>query len=559
MVHYTSNSLSAGFWKVAPQSLGGGEFRLLNNTVTCESPWLVVYREAPPDNVAWGIMPSQWQKNGAVHMMVAKGTLVPDATLTHSAARRLGSSILPAAAAAAVSSDQHEPKRKRRSIVSATAVDVPILFAEESSGASGRSGGGATDLEDLCAACANTSTVPIPEAWYYRSSSLSSSAPSNPASHQGTSTHSTPQDCVTPREDSFDARSSDSYPTTPHGEEPGSLTPRCASTSPVHEDLVQQIMLGEQASSATSAATPRSVLLANLHAAALGARDASLALLAHDATLDEGESARLDGPRIETMARRYALDAQQVEVWMDEAALMGGGGTAAGACAPFIRPLGRGQSAPPQVVDNKTCDNEAAAALLLNQQSSTQSHGLFRSRDKEPSPRAGSAGCVCGAHGASLIHIIAWRHASVRDPVVPAYSRQERCCRELSRLASSRELTPQRRCASPVCPSHRQRFSCRCQRASDRPHLAITGRAGCAARGHGNALQPDGQHAPRRLFHDICRLEPDAIRQGAVARDGSTGAASIRHSLGHALGRCLSRGGADGRIDVMQQRALWLQ
>ena len=191
------------------------------------------------------------------------------------------------------------------------------------------------------------------------------------------------------KEDSFDARSSDSYPTTPHGEEPGSLTPRCASTSPVHEDLVQQIMLGEQASSATSAATPRSVLLANLHAAALGARDASLALLAHDATLDEGESARLDGPRIETMARRYALDAQQVEVWMDEAALMGGGGTAAGACAPFIRPLGRGQSAPPQVVDN-TCDNEAAAALLLNQQASTQSHGLFRSRDKEPSPRAGS-------------------------------------------------------------------------------------------------------------------------------------------------------------------------
>ena len=390
MVHYTSNSLSAGFWKVAPQSLGGGEFRLLNNTVTCESPWLVVYREAPPDHVAWGIMPSQWQKNGAVHMMVAKGTLVPDATLTHSAARRLGSSILPAAAAAAASSDQHEPKRKRRSIVSATAVDVPILFAEESSGASGRSGGASTDLEDLCAACANTSTVPIPEAWYYRSSSLSSSAPSNPASHQGTSTHSTPQDCVTPREDSFDARSSDSYPTTPHGEEPGSLTPRCASTSPVHEDLVQQIMLGEQASSATSAATPRSVLLANLHAAALGARDASLALLAHDATLDEAESARLDGPRIETMARRYALDAQQVEVWMDEAALMGGGGTAAGACAPFIRPLGRGQSAPPQVVD-KTCDNEAAAALLLNQQASTQSHGLFRSRDKEPSPRAGSA------------------------------------------------------------------------------------------------------------------------------------------------------------------------
>lgn len=34
----SSNSLSAGFWKVAPASLGGGEFRLVNNTATASGP-----------------------------------------------------------------------------------------------------------------------------------------------------------------------------------------------------------------------------------------------------------------------------------------------------------------------------------------------------------------------------------------------------------------------------------------------------------------------------------------------------------------------------------------
>ena len=86
---YTSNSLTAGFWKVAPAALGGGSFRLMNNTITCDGPWLVVYEGEPPENVTWGELPASWEKDGVVQMALAKGTLVPAVTLVQSTARRI--------------------------------------------------------------------------------------------------------------------------------------------------------------------------------------------------------------------------------------------------------------------------------------------------------------------------------------------------------------------------------------------------------------------------------------------------------------------------------------
>lgn len=53
-----NNSLRGGFWNEAPASLGGGEIRIINNTITCDGPQLIVYRKAAPD-LDWGAMPLQ--------------------------------------------------------------------------------------------------------------------------------------------------------------------------------------------------------------------------------------------------------------------------------------------------------------------------------------------------------------------------------------------------------------------------------------------------------------------------------------------------------------------
>ena len=54
-----TNSLRAGFWKQAPDALGGGDVRITNNTITCDGPWLIVYRDLPPD-LPWEPMPYGW-------------------------------------------------------------------------------------------------------------------------------------------------------------------------------------------------------------------------------------------------------------------------------------------------------------------------------------------------------------------------------------------------------------------------------------------------------------------------------------------------------------------
>ena len=80
----TGNSKAprTGVWKQAPAALGGGEFRLLNNTKECTGPWLVIFREQPPTDLAWGPLPAKWVVSGVVPMSVAKGTLVPRSELS---------------------------------------------------------------------------------------------------------------------------------------------------------------------------------------------------------------------------------------------------------------------------------------------------------------------------------------------------------------------------------------------------------------------------------------------------------------------------------------------
>ena len=71
------NKTSSGFWKTAPAELGSGEFRLLNQTLECKGPWLVVFRAPPPDGISWGELPADWIIDNVLPMTVARGTLVP--------------------------------------------------------------------------------------------------------------------------------------------------------------------------------------------------------------------------------------------------------------------------------------------------------------------------------------------------------------------------------------------------------------------------------------------------------------------------------------------------
>ena len=42
------NKRSEGFWNSAPVDMGGGQYRILNNTAGCTGPWLALFREQPP-------------------------------------------------------------------------------------------------------------------------------------------------------------------------------------------------------------------------------------------------------------------------------------------------------------------------------------------------------------------------------------------------------------------------------------------------------------------------------------------------------------------------------
>ena len=76
-----SSKMQNGFWKDSPPSFGGVRMRLVNNTMLCDGPWLVIF-EGPPSPLEWADLPSNWlDGNGqTITFCSRKGTLVPRAT-----------------------------------------------------------------------------------------------------------------------------------------------------------------------------------------------------------------------------------------------------------------------------------------------------------------------------------------------------------------------------------------------------------------------------------------------------------------------------------------------
>jgi len=77
------NKRSEGFWNSAPKSMGGGQYRILNNTAGSIGPRLALFRDQPPE-FQWLPVPDHWiTDDGCVRLCVAKGTLVPSKTLRY--------------------------------------------------------------------------------------------------------------------------------------------------------------------------------------------------------------------------------------------------------------------------------------------------------------------------------------------------------------------------------------------------------------------------------------------------------------------------------------------
>ena len=127
------NYLRAGFWKTAAAAVGGGEVRIANNTITCDGPWLLVYRrDHPVPDLPWAPMPEEWVSDGVVKFSVAKGTLVPVAEMGQRPGKRPPPSYAMAADA--------PPKRQRRANKTANDIDVadlPITLQKASGSGAG--------------------------------------------------------------------------------------------------------------------------------------------------------------------------------------------------------------------------------------------------------------------------------------------------------------------------------------------------------------------------------------------------------------------------------------
>ena len=75
------NTRGAGFWSAAPSALRVGSYRIINNAVGCKGPSLILFEDHPPE-LAWHPMPIDWRlPSGLVEFRIARGTLVPLASL----------------------------------------------------------------------------------------------------------------------------------------------------------------------------------------------------------------------------------------------------------------------------------------------------------------------------------------------------------------------------------------------------------------------------------------------------------------------------------------------
>mmetsp|Transcript_52157 Transcript_52157/g.135257 ORF Transcript_52157/g.135257 Transcript_52157/m.135257 type:complete len:939 (+) Transcript_52157:82-2898(+) len=156
-----TNSLRAGFWKLACPSIGGGEVRIANNTITCDGPWLVIYKGLPPD-LPFCPMPLEWlSDDGIVPLSVAKGTLVPTYEMQqHAKGGKSAFAQQPGSA----------PKRQRRanqpysaaSLALASGMAVPPLLARSHSAQSQPGSFGSVDTASPVAVQSSSACVVTP-------------------------------------------------------------------------------------------------------------------------------------------------------------------------------------------------------------------------------------------------------------------------------------------------------------------------------------------------------------------------------------------------------------
>ena len=127
-LHEDFSNTSEGLWSAPPAGYSQlPHFRLVNQTVKCTGPRLLLFQKAPPpDNgrIQWGKWPIAWGGGDLVHFIISKGTLLP----------LPGPRRPPPAVAAAVeeAEDTHEssksPSKRARSVAPAeVSIDITSL------------------------------------------------------------------------------------------------------------------------------------------------------------------------------------------------------------------------------------------------------------------------------------------------------------------------------------------------------------------------------------------------------------------------------------------------
>lgn len=75
-----TNSKAYGVWN-APSRYGGGNYRVVNNTLNCIGPPIAIFSRSPPET-DFPSLPSDWvHTDGFVHFALSRGTLVPSITV----------------------------------------------------------------------------------------------------------------------------------------------------------------------------------------------------------------------------------------------------------------------------------------------------------------------------------------------------------------------------------------------------------------------------------------------------------------------------------------------
>jgi hypothetical protein len=76
--HTLSNRRSFGMWTVSSRAMGAFQYRIVNNTMGCARPALIIFEKEPPSRIAWSeVDPNLVDEHGRVPMCVSKGTVIP--------------------------------------------------------------------------------------------------------------------------------------------------------------------------------------------------------------------------------------------------------------------------------------------------------------------------------------------------------------------------------------------------------------------------------------------------------------------------------------------------